>query len=83
MLKLCLEPPVYKVGELYYSPTSAVIDSQGERSRLRARESTSFTNSSRHSLKSFHVRRSKKHFGKTRTRQMQQLIKQSKRSDFL
>tara|TARA_B100001059_G_C17780709_1_gene553988 strand:- start:89 stop:853 length:765 start_codon:yes stop_codon:yes gene_type:complete len=42
MLKLCLEPPVYKVGELYYSPTSAVIDSQGERSRLRARESNLF-----------------------------------------
>ncbi|MCF7494891.1 winged helix-turn-helix domain-containing protein [Vibrio sp. L5-1] len=42
MLKLCLEPPIYKVGELYYSPTSAVIDSQGERSRLRARESNLF-----------------------------------------
>ncbi|UPR35979.1 winged helix-turn-helix domain-containing protein [Vibrio cyclitrophicus] len=42
MLKLCLEPPVYKIGELYYSPTSAVIDSQGERSRLRARESNLF-----------------------------------------
>ncbi|EGQ9933581.1 hypothetical protein AL546_004715 [Vibrio vulnificus] len=38
MAKLYLEAPVYKVGELYYSPTSAVIDNQGELSRLRARE---------------------------------------------
>ena len=42
MVKLYLEPPIYKVGELYYSPTSAVIDNQGERSRLRAREANLF-----------------------------------------
>lgn len=42
MVKLCLEPPVYQVGELLYSPTSAVVDSQGDRSRLRAREANLF-----------------------------------------
>lgn len=42
MAKLYLEPPVYKVGELFYSPTSAVVDNQGELSRLRAREASLF-----------------------------------------
>ena len=42
MVKLYLEPPIYKVGDLYYSPTSAVIDNQGERCRLRAREANLF-----------------------------------------
>lgn len=42
MVKLYLEPPIYKVGELYYSPTSAVIDNQGEQCRLRAREANLF-----------------------------------------
>lgn len=38
MVNLCLESPVYKIGDLLYSPTSAMIDCQGERIRLRARE---------------------------------------------
>ncbi|HAV6899556.1 TPA: winged helix-turn-helix domain-containing protein [Vibrio vulnificus] len=38
MTKLYLEAPIYKIGDIYYSPTSAVIDNRGERSRLRARE---------------------------------------------
>ena len=42
MAKLCLEPPIYKVGDLYYSPTSAVVENQGELSRLRAREANLF-----------------------------------------
>lgn len=42
MAKLYLEPPVYKVGELFYSPASAVVDNQGELSRLRAREASLF-----------------------------------------
>jgi len=42
MVKLCLEPPVYKVADLLYSPTSAVIENQGEKIRLRAREANLF-----------------------------------------
>ncbi|ELE2041899.1 winged helix-turn-helix domain-containing protein [Vibrio vulnificus] len=38
MAKLYLEAPIYKIGDIYYSPTSAVIDNLGELSRLRARE---------------------------------------------
>ncbi|WP_322804069.1 winged helix-turn-helix domain-containing protein [Vibrio alfacsensis] len=42
MPKLSLEPPVYKVGDLYFSPTSGVIDNQGDLSLLRAREANLF-----------------------------------------
>jgi len=38
MTLLSLEPPIYQIGDIYYSPTSGVIEYQGESTRLRARE---------------------------------------------
>ncbi|MGR5300829.1 winged helix-turn-helix domain-containing protein [Vibrio alfacsensis] len=38
MTNLSLEPPVYKIGDISFSPTSGVIEKQGDLSRLRARE---------------------------------------------
>ncbi len=38
MTALSLEPPVYNVGGILYSPTSGAIELDGERSQLRARE---------------------------------------------
>jgi DNA-binding winged helix-turn-helix (wHTH) protein len=42
MSLLSLEPPVYQVGDILYSPTSGAIEKQGEISRLRAREANLF-----------------------------------------
>ncbi|MBA5761276.1 winged helix-turn-helix domain-containing protein [Vibrio sp. 404] len=42
MTQLSLEPPVYQIGDIYYSPTSGVIKYQGESTRLRAREANLF-----------------------------------------
>lgn len=42
MSLLSLEPPVYQVGDILYSPTSGAIEKQGEINRLRAREANLF-----------------------------------------
>lgn len=39
MSKLTLEPPVYLIGEYYYSPTSGVVSKKRVLTRLRAKES--------------------------------------------
>lgn len=38
MSKLTLEPPIYNLGELLFSPTSSVIKKEGELSKIRAKE---------------------------------------------
>ncbi|WP_047043399.1 winged helix-turn-helix domain-containing protein [Vibrio mexicanus] len=42
MTTLSLEPPIYNVGGILYSPTSGVIEWNEERSQLRAREANLF-----------------------------------------
>lgn len=38
MISLSLEPPIYSIGEILYSPTSGVIEYHAQRYQLRARE---------------------------------------------